>query len=674
MVLPRELPGEQNRHPSRAKTSRTSSKQYYPALDGIRAIAVLAVLFYHADMPWLPGGFLGVDIFFVVSGYLITGQLWGRTAATGRMDFTGFWMSRARRLLPALWTTVACTAAAMLAFGRDQVTSFAGDAVAALTYTSNWWYVFHQRSYFVAAGRPPVLQHLWSLAMEEQFYLVWPVVIGVVTVLVARAAHRRIILLGIALLLGMASATAMIVGAVTSHAPLDADPSRLYFGTDTHGFSLMCGALLALARDGDGLGGPRPILGRLREKRNALLGACGLVAFGSLVVILWRVDEFSVVLYRGGFVGIAVLSAVVIAAATRPTVLARFLEIPLLRAIGERSYGLYLWHWPVFCFTRPDLDLQLDGWRLLAQRLLITAVVNELCYRLIELPVRRHGFRAAFRHSSPAPVPWSRPHLLRPATAMPALMLVFVAGLAIVQDPVAQSGSQLAASTPRDAPTVTPAPATPHPAIPSATAPPGPSARPSPALTAAVGARPHALATTPTPTPTHRSSRSARPPDLFARARRTSITAFGDSVMVGAGWKLQETFAAATIHAKVGEQAYTLLPQVMQDAADGALASIVVIQTGNNGVIDGSQLAATLHALRSRHRVVLVTVHVPRPWKRHNLQLITDVGKQFPNVRIMPWNDRVMADHHLVGRDGIHLTEHGMDVYAAMVVQAALSP
>ncbi len=631
----------------------------------------------------MPGGFLGVDIFFVVSGYLITGQLWGRSAAKGRVDFGEFWLGRARRLLPALWTMIAGASAAMLVFGRDQLASFGGDAVSALTYTSNWWYVFHQRSYFVAAGRPPVLQHLWSLAVEEQFYLVWPVVIGVVTILVTRVAHRRIVLLGIALLLGSASAIAMIVGAVTAHAPLDSDPSRLYFGTDTHGFSLMCGALLALSRDGDGLGGPLPVLRRVRRERSRLLGFCGLVAFGSLLVILWRVDEFSPGLYRGGFVGIAVLSAVMVAAATRRTLLAKILSTGLLRAIGERSYGLYLWHWPVFCFTRPFLDLQIDGWRLLVQRLLITAVVNELCYRLVELPVRRRGFRAAFHWRAANGLSRSTASLLRPATAMPALVLVFVAGLAVVQDPITGTGSQLAASTPTAVPTQTPTPTpTPSPTDPSPT--PSPTRTPSPApATPSVGRPPPtsapvgavrqtpvptpAATPTPTPRPTHRA------PDLFALARRTSITGFGDSVMVGAAPTLESTFASATIHAKVGEQAYTLLPQVMQDAAAGVLAPTVVIQTGNNGVIDGSQLTATLNALRSRHRVVLVTVHVPRPWKNHNLQLITGTARQFPNVRLMQWNNRVTADPRLVVRDGIHLTSRGISVYTAMVVQAALS-
>jgi peptidoglycan/LPS O-acetylase OafA/YrhL len=626
-------------------------------------------------MPWMPGGFLGVDIFFVVSGYLITGQLWGRSAAKGRVDFAEFWLGRARRLLPALWTMIAGASAAMLVFGRDQLASFGGDAVSALTYTSNWWYVFHQRSYFVAAGRPPVLQHLWSLAVEEQFYLVWPVVIGVVTILVTRVAHRRIVLLGIALVLGSASAIAMIIGAVTAHAPLDADPSRLYFGTDTHGFSLMCGALLALSRDGDGLGGPLPVLRRVRREHSRLLGVCGLVAFGSLLVILWRVDEFSPALYRGGFVGIAVLSAVMVAAATRRTLLARILSGRLLRAIGERSYGLYLWHWPVFCFTRPFLDLQIDGWRLLAQRLLITFVVNELCYRLIELPVRRRGFRAAFHWRTTANgLPRSTASLLRPATAMPALVLIFVAGLAIVQDPIDGTGSQLAASTPGAVATPTP---TPTPSTGSGRPASRGVRRSATAPTGAVGAVRRTPAptpaSTPTPTPIPTASPTHRAPDLFALAKRTSITGFGDSVMVGAASTLESTFASATIHAKVGEQAYTLLPQVMQDAAAGVLAPIVVIQTGNNGVIDGSQLTATLNALRSRHRVVLVTVHVPRPWKNHNLDLITDAARQFPNVRLMQWNNRVTADRRLVVHDGIHLTLRGINVYAAMVVHAALS-
>src|SRR4051794_5084705 len=261
------------------------------------------------------GGFLGVDVFFVLSGYLITGQLVTRWVLGDRVSFGGFWTARARRLLPGLVVMLAGTTAAIVVLDRAQLPLFRGDLTAAASYTSNWWYVFHQRSYFEAAGRPPVLQHLWSLAVEEQFYLLWPLVIAAVLLLTRSTGSRLRLLMVVTLTLAAGSALVMGVGSALSGAPRHADPSRWYFGTDSHVTGLMLGAALALVRRGDGLGSRQP---RRQPAASRFSGVLGFGAAALLMVVLARTDEFGPWLYRWGFVAVAILTVAVIAGATRP--------------------------------------------------------------------------------------------------------------------------------------------------------------------------------------------------------------------------------------------------------------------------------------------------------------------------------------------------------------------
>lgn len=362
---------------------------YQPALDGFRALAVLAVLLYHNGTSIFPGGFLGVDAFFVLSGYLITTLLVLEWQADRGIRLRAFWGRRARRLLPALLVTLVLVGVyAYLAVPADELSRIRGDGIATLLYVQNWQLVFTHQSYFEQFVSPSPLRHAWSLAIEEQWYLVWPMVIaGLLAVTRGRLARLIPIVAGLAL----ASATLMFV-----LYQRDGDPSRVYYGTDTRSQTLLIGAVLALV-----------LLWRGAPQRRwsrGLVEGAGILAAVYVVVLFVRLDDTSAWAYRGGLSLAAVAFGMVILAAVQPSglVLRRVLSWEPLRLLGLISYGVYLYHWPIFLWLTPSRT-GLEGTTLLLVRFGITLVAATASYVFVEMPVRRLEMpRVAWLVAAPA--------------------------------------------------------------------------------------------------------------------------------------------------------------------------------------------------------------------------------------------------------------------------------
>jgi len=350
-----------------------------PALDGVRGLAVIAVMLFHANVAAVPGGFLGVDVFFVLSGFLITTLLVGEHQRTGRVDLVDFWLRRARRLLPALVVVLFAVAAYATLLAPDLTRSrLRGDALATLGYVANWRYIAHGTSYFERYSDPSPLLHTWSLAIEEQFYLAWPLLL--IGLLWATRRRRGMALLAI---VGMAVASAGLMAGLALASEPGADLSRLYYGTDTRAHALLVGAALAvwLQRRAEQGSEPLPFAA---VRIGSLAGAAVLVA---VMVTTPDTDRW---MYHGGFLLVAVASAAVIAAAAddRTTLVSRALSVRPLRAVGVVSYGLYLWHWPVDIVLTPARTDLAEGWLLLT-RFAVTGALAALSFVLVEAPVRR---------------------------------------------------------------------------------------------------------------------------------------------------------------------------------------------------------------------------------------------------------------------------------------------
>jgi peptidoglycan/LPS O-acetylase OafA/YrhL len=628
----------------------------WPGLDGLRALAVVAVVTFHFLPDALPGGFLGVDVFFVLSGYLITRMIVTEHLGFGWLRFGNFYRRRARRLLPALGVLLTAALAAA-AFWRDQLTTVRGATLAAAGYVSNWWLAFDHQSYFVTAGRPSMLQHLWSLAVEEQFYLIWPLVaVGVL----AAAPHRlrTVAVAVVAAVLASGSALTMAVLAIARNAPYSADASRLYYGTDTHSMGLLLGAAFGALAAGRAHAG----LDRDEARGRWLWVTDGLAAGAlvSLALIVWSVRESSPDLYRGGFLVVAALTAAATAAvARRGSRLGRALDRRLLRWLAARSYAIYLWHWPVAVVTRPGVDVHWPGPVVLLVRVAATVLLADLTHRLVERPVRTAGLRAGLARGARRivrVVAGQAPVGARLATAAVAAVVLVACGvLASGPKPVLSAGQKALAAERggRDLRIGSGPSRTGRPPLPSEDV-----TTPPISVAALHSDRP----TRPAPGPAARAAgRRSLPP----------ISAFGDSVMLGAKQWLDRWFPGGTLDAIEGRQPDPILHDVEQDAASGRLNPLVVISVGDNGLIDPDALRRALQQLGHVPRVVVVNNRVGRAWEAPNNRTIARVVPEFDNARILDWHALSASHAAWFYDDGIHLTPVGAAAYTRLIATAA---
>lgn len=357
--------------------------QYIPAIDGLRALAVIAVMLYHLGFSWIPGGFLGVDLFFVISGYVITRLLLDSIEQSGGLDLRGFYLARARRLLPALLFTVITTTIAIGIWAPDTIKRFLTDIPFALTGTMNWWLVARQQDYFESIGRAPLLQHTWSLAVEAQFYLLWPLILYFV---LKRLGKSRIPIA--ALVIAGASGVALFLVSLSLDASNTSKVSHVYFGTDTHSIGLFLGAALAVSWI------PQNFTTNVSKKAQDFIDGIGVFGFIGIIATFLLIDESKPTLYKIAFPLAALFGASIIMSVVHPASrFAPILQSPVLVWIGQRSYAIYLWHWIIFQVTRPSVDLAGQMWALYALRILIVFALADISLRFVEQPIRRGALK-----------------------------------------------------------------------------------------------------------------------------------------------------------------------------------------------------------------------------------------------------------------------------------------
>ena len=604
---------------------------YLPGLDGIRALAVIGVLLYHGDFNGLRGGFLGVDVFFVLSGFLITSIILEEYNNSGRIDFGKFYLGRARRLLPALLLMLLIVGMATAIFYRDAAHQFASDALASIFYVNNWWYIFADQSYFAFTGRPPFLKHLWSLSVEEQFYLIWPAI----AYLCVRKFGRR----GVALLAAMVAVLStawMLYLTVINGYPDFTDPSRAYFGTDTHIAGLLVGALLAT------FWRPARLTAGISKNYRILGTTLGVLAALAIIAVFLRAGEFSPWLYRGGFLAIAAVTAILIACATHPGLpLGRWIGAQPWRYIGQRSYGLYLWHWPIFMVTRPMLDIEMDGLTLLILRLALTFVITEASFRLIELPIKR-GAIDRWIKSWRASTGEDRKRQTRIGVRVAVWSSIGVLAL----------GTALATAEVETAPDLV---AAIDDGVPGTTA-----------VTFDDLPIPIASATL-SPTPTSSQLPYAAPTPTFDPG---PVSAIGDSVLLGARSAVKEAIPGIRVDAAVARMPGSFIGDIRELIASDKLAPIVVVHPGTNGVLTESMLRNMLEQLSDYPRVVIVNSDVPRVWQDPNNEVIAKVVPDYPNAVIADWYAASAGKRDYFVSDGVHLTAKGAAAYAKVIKDA----
>ena len=595
---------------------------YLPGLDGLRAFAVIAVLLYHADLSWIRGGFLGVEVFFVISGYLITTLLLTEWHQQGRINLVAFWLRRARRLLPALYLLLVVTLAFAVAFLPGEVARLRDDAFAAFAYVTNWYLILGEQSYFETVGRPSLLQHLWSLAVEEQFYLLWPLLLTVA--LWGLAPSRRWQRSRLALYIALAGAAGSALLMAILYQP-GGDPSRIYYGTDTRVAGLLVGAALAFVWAPGQL--PR-WAGRIRP---LLLDVAGLVALGALVWFYLWLDQYQPFLFQGGFTLVALATAVVILVAVHPhTHLgSHLLGWRPLRWIGLRSYSIYLWHWPVFMLTRPELDVPFTGLPLLALRLATTIVLADLSYRFVETPIRTGAFGRAWRalREAQGARRWRLGAYWSGVVGTGATFCV-VLGLALAH---AQ-----------------------------------PSAPPSYLSVESI----HTEDSTTTP-----ESETTPAADTTAGLSKDPVTLVGDSVMLGSVGELERALGNPAFATDVGLQPMGVIEILKKRRAAGQLGEAVVVHAGNNVPFTAEQFDEMMGLLDDVPKVVIVNVKVPRPWEQSNNEVLADGVQRYPDKAVLvDWHAASAGRPELFVEDGTHLQPEGQQLYADLIAAHLEAP
>ena len=604
-----------------------------PGLDGLRGIAVLAVIIYHADVSLLVGGFLGVDVFFVLSGFLITTLLIDELTQTNTVDRARFYMRRIRRLFPALFLVLFFSVLVSGLFVLDAAYHVRRDLPWAITFVLNWSYLFFEQSYFVNISRPPLLQHLWSLSVEEQFYVIWPILlVALYKVRIGKLAPRVKIFF-VSAALAIASTAWMIHLSVTNGFPIPNDPSRVYFGTDTHAMGLLVGcAAAALWRY-------EKLNARLTPDRAAALNAIGLVSLAGLAYFFVFVSELNEFLYRGGFLVLSLLTASLVLVAAHPGLkFGAILGNPVLKWFGDRSYGIYLWHWPIFVLMRSGIDIQWSEPIAFTAKTAIVLVVADLSYRFVEMPIRNGaiGTRLAIWRAAGVPRPQAR--TLLASTLTIAVLTASLVGMYRVPTPDAGNLTGIGGITAIDD----------DPADQLVFAP-TPNADPLISAQQAVQVR----------------------KDI---QNKLAPVVFGDSVVLSARDSLRSIIGKVSIDAAVSRQPKVIADRIRARRDEQRLGPNVVIHMGTNGIVQESDLKPILEQLRDRNRVVVVNVQVPRVWMKPTNKMISSLVKQYPNVRLADWNSVSKGQKKYFAPDGVHLTKTGADVFGNLINDTLRGP
>ncbi|MCH1448484.1 MAG: acyltransferase [Candidatus Nanopelagicales bacterium] len=616
---------------------------YLPGLDGLRAVAIIGVLLYHAGIDWMPGGFLGVDVFFVISGFLITSLILEEYDRSGRVNFAKFYLGRARRLLPAVAVLLIAVGVAVLIVYQDALSAFREDALATVFYVNNWWYIFVDQSYFESVGRPPLLKHLWSLSVEEQFYLIWPAF----ALLLMRSGGRPLVR-RLALVLAIASTVWMAVLSIRNGYPVDADPSRAYFGTDSHSMGLLVGAALAT------MWRPGRLSTQVPRGAQLIITGIGVASLAAVIGFYLFVGEFTPWLYRGGFLALAFFTTALIAAVTHPaSFLGPALGTGVLRYIGRRSYGIYLWHWPIFMVTRPGIDVEWSEPVTFVVRIALTLVIAELSYRLVEMPIRRGVLGRAWSAVRSGGAPGVRAIGTLIATGMVTVVGAAVA-IALIMNPgegrdaippdvaeamgIADDGPlELAIDDESsDAQDAADANATAGISIESGTDP------GEPVLS-----------------------------DEEIRAANGPVSVIGDSVVLGARSAIKDAIPGVRVDAKVSRMPGGFTGRVKKLDRRDKLANVVVVHPATNGVINAKILRSILDPLTDYERVVIVNASVPRSWEKQNNKVIAKVSPDYPNVVVADWKSASDGRSDYFVSDGVHLTGSGAAAFAEVIREAS---
>ena len=582
--------------------------RHIASIDGLRAIAVTAVVLYHLGISWLPGGFLGVDLFFVISGYVITRLILDSINKSGALDLRGFYWARLRRIYPGFLFMVFSTIIFIGVWAPEAIKRFLTDLPYALIGMMNWALVARQQDYFESIGRPPLLQHTWSLAVELQFYLIWPIILLTVLKYFGKANVARV-----ALIIAMFSGAALFFVSLQLDAANAQQVSHIYFGTDTHSLGLFLGSALAVSWI------PQNLSANIAKRAQDVIDGIGVFGLLGLIATFLFIDANNATSYQIAFPLAAIFGCLVIISLVHPA--SRF--APLISSapftwVGQRSYGIYIWHWVVFQVTRPSVDLTGETWALYLARVLLVLALADISLRWVEIPFRQGNIQNWVRG-----IKYRAPRVQLRHKAYILLSILSLVAVSASISAQAISKSELAAEQLLN------------------------------------------------------ESMSNEDEDLTASTgdlgSTTGVWVTGDSVILGVRAKLERQVHISLINARVGRQAPELLAAMGVDQIS-VPESPIVFNLGNNNKLSLETVTEIFETVKNQPQIVVVNTAVPRSWRDENNKIIATVAANYPNVKLVDWNKISEGKPQLFAPDGVHLSPLGSDAYVAAILDVLIVP
>ena len=571
--------------------------KHISSIDGLRAIAVTAVVLYHLGISWIPGGFLGVDLFFVISGYVITRLILDSINQSSALDLRSFYAARLRRIYPGFLFMVICTIIFIGVWAPEAIKRFLSDLPYALTGSINWLLVARHQDYFETVGRPPLLQHTWSLAVELQFYLIWPIILLTVLKYFGKKNIARI-----ALIIAMVSGITLFFVSLQLDQSNAQQISHIYFGTDTHSLGLFLGSALAVSWI------PQNLSADIEKRAQDVIDGIGVVGLLGLISTFLFIDESNASLYRIAFPLAGIFGCLVLISLVHPA--SRFAPIistAPFRWIGQRSYGIYIWHWVIFQVTRPSVDLSGQTWALYLARVLLVLALADISLRWVEIPFRQGLVQD-----------WFRGMKYRSAKVQLRQKISVISSIILVL-----------------------------------------------AITSSISVQAINKADEVAKQVLQQSTQEQQVQEDLGST--TGLWVTGDSVILGIRSKLEAKEHISLINARVGRQAPELLA-VMRVDQSSVPYSPVVFNLGNNNALTEATVVEIFEIVKNQPQVIVVNTAVPRAWKDSNNAIISKVASRYSNVKVVDWDRISRGRPELFAPDGVHLSPAGSDVYVDLVV------
>ena len=596
-----------------------NKSKYLPSIDSLRALAVLAVIIYHVDVNYLPGGFLGVDLFFVLSGYLISSLIIKEYRKTGSLNLYNFYIRRARRLLPAVYFMITVGLVVMVLFNEVLLRKSHLDAIFGYIYSSNWWYIFHKLDYFDSFGAQSPFKHLWSLAIEEQFYMIFPLLF----LLINRKKKSKdgtyklnknflYVVLGLILVSLIAHILLFDINNI----------SRIYFGTDTRAFSLLIGVVGAI------LYPMEKLHAKVTPQQNIMYSVVSLVSIATLITVMIYTSEYNTWLYRGGFLLVAILGLIVIISSGKQhTLMSRLLSFKPIVFIGKISYSLYLWHFPVLVLTTPVSEIGNPNIIFVILRVILTFALATASYVFVETPIRKLGFKnyinVIFKKLK------KRPRKSRKAYAgiVGLVSVLFLMGIfgksvpfistAFVKEMEANKETQF------------------------------------------VNNGNNKENNQEKSSDSNKDKKDNKEDKNNSDKKYSSVVVMGDSLTVDIGEKFQELYPGAVIDGKIGRQLYVAVEEAKSYSKYNNENSAIIFQLGTNGPFTESQIEELVKEF-DKADIYFVNIKVPRAWEKTVNAALKETQEKHSNVKIIDWYSVANSSKDLFEPDRVHLNQTGI--------------